>query len=146
MKSQRPYLLRALYDWIVDSDEVPYVLVDATGEGVEVPIDHVQDGQIVLNMGPNAVRDLHIGDDYVMFGSRFDGRHFDIVLPMPSVRAIYCKDSGEGMVFPEETLNQSQSDEQPQPIDRKDSKVDSVQEASKDGSKRDGKGPTLRLV
>ena len=54
MKSQRPYLLRALYDWIVDSEEVPYVLVDATAEGVEVPLDHVQDGQIVLNMGPNA--------------------------------------------------------------------------------------------
>ena len=144
MKSQRPYLLRALYDWIVDSDEVPYVLVDATAEGVEVPIDHVQDGQIVLNMGPNAVRDLHIGDDYVMFGSRFDGRHFDIVLPMPSVRAIYCKDSGEGMVFPEETLNQSQSDEQPIPIDREDSKGDSA--AKKDASNKDGKGPTLRLV
>lgn len=105
MKPQRPYLLRALYDWIVDSEEIPYLLVDATTEGVEVPREHVQDGQIILNVGPNAVRDLHISDEYMMFASRFDGRHFEIVLPMSSVRAIYCKDSGEGMVFPDETLN-----------------------------------------
>ena len=62
MKSQRPYLLRALYEWIVDSDEVPYVLVDANLEGVQVPAEHVQDGQIVLNIGPGAIRDLNIED------------------------------------------------------------------------------------
>lgn len=148
MKSQRPYLLRALYDWIVDSEEVPYVLVDATAEGVEVPLDHVQDGQIVLNMGPNAVRDLHIGDDYVMFGSRFDGRHFDIVLPMPSVRAIYCKDSGEGMVFPEETLSKAQPGEKPissELGDQSAGKKDPEDKSDPEG-KKDAKGPTLRLV
>lgn len=107
MKSQRPYLLRALYEWIVDSDEVPHLLVDATIDGVEVPKEHVHDGQIVLNVGPNAVKDLHIGEEYLMFGSRFGGRHFDIVLPMVAIRAIYCKDSGEGMVFPEEASVQT---------------------------------------
>ena len=135
MKPQRPYLLRALYDWIVDSDEVPYVLVDATAAGVEVPVEHVQDGQIVLNMGPNAVRDLHISDDYVMFGSRFDGRHFDIVLPMVSVRAIYCKDSGEGMVFPEETLSQPDTQDLVASTDH-----------DKEGDEEDKERPTLRLV
>ena len=104
MKAQRPYLLRALYDWIVDSDELPYLLVDATVNGIEVPMEHVEDGQIVFNVGPKAVQNMHIGEEYMMFGSRFDGHHFDIVLPMAAIRAIYCKDSGEGMVFSEETL------------------------------------------
>ncbi|NKC00953.1 MAG: ClpXP protease specificity-enhancing factor [Pseudomonadales bacterium] len=141
MKSQRPYLLRALHSWIVDSEEIPYLLVDATAPEVQVPLDHVQDGQIILNVGANAVLELHIGDEYVMFGSRFDGRHFDIVLPIESVRAIYCKDSGEGMVFPDETL-------------AKPAGVESVLEGIQSVPVSDGEDeppdpsdrPTLRLV
>ncbi|MEM7002123.1 MAG: ClpXP protease specificity-enhancing factor [Pseudomonadota bacterium] len=102
MKPQRPYLLRALYDWLLDSDETPYVLVDATIEGVVVPGEFVQNGQIVLNIGPNAVRDLNLGDEYVMFASRFNGQSMEVVLPLASVRAVYGKDSGQGMVFPDE--------------------------------------------
>lgn len=102
MKPQRPYLLRALYEWIVDSDETPYVLVDATVEGVQVPEAHVQDGQIVLNMGPNAVQDLMIEDQHVMCGSRFSGQHFDLYIPMAAILAIYAKDTRQGMVFPDE--------------------------------------------
>ena len=105
MKPQRPYLLRALYEWIVDSGEVPYVLVDATVADVAVPTEHIKDGQIVLNIGPNAVRDLSLGDEYVMCSGRFDGRVFEICLPMLSIKAIYCKDTAQGMVFPEETWN-----------------------------------------
>lgn len=107
MRPQRPYLLRALYDWIVDSGEVPYVLVDATVADVAVPNEHVKDGQIVLNIGPNAVRDLSLGDDYVMCSGRFDGKVFEICLPMLSIKAIYCKDTAQGMVFPEENTEQS---------------------------------------
>ena len=102
MKPQRPYLLRALYEWIIDSDETPYLLVDATVTGVSVPEAHVQDGQIVLNMSPNAVRDLVMDDQFVMCGGRFNGQHFELYLPMNSIRAIYAKDTREGMVFPEE--------------------------------------------
>ena len=102
MKAQRPYLLRALYEWIVDSDDVPYVLVKADVDGVQVPAEHVQDGQIVLNVGPSAVRDLVLGDDFVMCNGRFGGRDFELVLPMGSIAAIYSKSSGEGMVFPAE--------------------------------------------
>ena len=72
MKAQRPYLLRALYDWIVDSDELPYLLVDATVDCIEVPMEHVEDGQIVFNVGPKAVQNMHIGEEYMMFGSRFN--------------------------------------------------------------------------
>lgn len=102
MKPQRPYLLRALYEWLIDSNDVPYVLVDATAEGVQVPSEHVKDGQIVLNLGPQAVRDLVLEQDYVMCSSRFAGRAFELFLPMASIRAIYGRDTREGMVFPEE--------------------------------------------
>ncbi len=102
MKPQRPYLLRALYEWIVDSDEVPYVLVDATVPGVCVPEAHIKDNQIVLNLAPTAVRDLLIEDDVVTCGGRFSGQHFDLYLPMAAIRAIYARDTQLGMVFPEE--------------------------------------------
>lgn len=104
MKSQRPYLLRAIYEWIQDSGEIPYLLVDANVADVLVPTEHVEDGQIVLNIGANAIRDLELGDEFVMFSSRFDGRVMELSLPIASIKAIYCKDSGEGMVFPEESL------------------------------------------
>ena len=123
MNPQRPYLLRALYQWIVDSDEVPYLLVDATVDGVQVPSEHVQDGQIVLNIGANAIRDLSLGDEFAMFSSRFNGAAMEIVLPMASIRAIYCKDSGEGMVFPEEeygtrnpVVGSAPASEEPKPV------------------------------
>ena len=111
MKSQRPYLLRALYDWIVDSEEVPYILVDATVPGVEVPNEHVKDGQIVLNIGPNAVRDLQLGDEWVMFSSRFNGRVFEVQLPMSGIKAIYARGTGDGLAFPEEKARTSSTDE-----------------------------------
>lgn len=150
MKSQRPYLLRALYEWIVDSEEVPYLLVDANVDGVEVPKEHVQDGQIVLNVGPSAVKDLHVGEDYMMLGSRFNGRHFDIVLPMMAIKAIYCKDSGEGMVFPEETNSQAATpaaltaDALKEP-GRSEQEASSSDQGPDKGPEDDGK-PTLRLV
>ena len=102
MKPQRPYLLRALYEWIVDSDDVPYVLVDASVAGVQVPTEHVEDGKIVLNLGLNAVRNLVLEQDYVMCSSRFGGREFELYLPMSSISAIYGRDTRQGMVFPEE--------------------------------------------
>lgn len=104
MKSQRPYLLRALYAWIIDSDEVPYVLVDTTIADVQVPPEHIQDGQIVLNLGPDAVRDLIIDDEFVSCGGRFGGQRFELYLPMASVRAIYAKDMDQGMVLPDDAL------------------------------------------
>jgi stringent starvation protein B len=87
---------------LIDSDEVPYVLVDATIDGVQVPSEHVEDGQIVLNLGPTAVRDLVMEEEFVMCSSRFGGRTFELILPMGALRAIYGRDSGLGMVFPDD--------------------------------------------
>lgn len=103
MKPQRPYLLRALYDWIVDSGEVPFIVVDAQVEGVVVPTEHVENGQIVLNLGPNAVRDLQLGDEYVMCSGRFSGVAMELAVPVHAIRAIYARDTGAGMAFPEES-------------------------------------------
>ncbi len=104
MKARRPYLLRALYEWILDSDEVPNILVDTEVAGVIVPKEYVQDGQIVLNISPTAVKDLSLGNDYVMCFGRFFGRNFEIVLPIESIRAIYCRDSGQGLAFEDEAF------------------------------------------
>ena len=104
MNRRRPYLLRALYEWIVDSGEVPNVLVDAEIDGVVVPSEHVRDGQIVLNISPQAVRNLSLGNDYVMCEGRFSGRSVELILPIESVRAIYCRDSGQGLAFDDEDL------------------------------------------
>lgn len=110
MKRRRPYLLRALYEWIVDSGEVPNVLVDAEIDGVVVPSEHVRDGQIVLNISPQAVRNLSLGNDYVMCEGRFSGRSVELILPIESVRAIYCRDSGQGLAFDDEDLLESESE------------------------------------
>ena len=101
---RRPYLLRALTDWIVDSGLTPYVLVDATVEGVMVPAEHVNEGRIVLNLSVSAVRGLEIGRDAVTCDGRFGGRSFALYLPMASIVAVYARETGEGMVFEAEAF------------------------------------------
>lgn len=98
-KPRRPYLLRALYDWMVDSDLTPYVLVNAQADDVSVPAEFVTDGKIILNVAPHAVRELSIAEGAVACSCRFGGRPYDVYLPMPSIEAIYAKETGEGMAF-----------------------------------------------
>ena len=99
MKPSRPYIARALYEWILDSDLTPYALVDATLDYVTVPLQFVEDGQIVLNMAPSAVRDFMIGDDAITFNARFAGQPMNVYLPMASLLAIYSREDGQGMGF-----------------------------------------------
>lgn len=101
---RRPYLLRALTDWILDSGHTPHVLVDATLPGVAVPPEHVKDGRIVLNLSPSAVRGLQIGREAVTCDGRFGGRAFSLYLPMASIVAVYARETGEGMVFEAESF------------------------------------------
>lgn len=101
MTSNRPYILRALYEWIVDNNCTPHFLVDADAEGVQVPVDYVEDGRIVLNAAPTAVRDLLIGNEEISFSARFGGQPMAILLPMTAVLGIYARENGQGMLFPE---------------------------------------------
>ncbi len=99
MRPKRPYLVRALYDWIVDSDLTPYLLVQVDAPDVVVPQEFVEDGRIVLNISPIAVRALALENDIVSFSGRFSGKPFNVVVPMRAIAAIYAKESGEGMMF-----------------------------------------------
>lgn len=104
MLSSRPYLARGLYEWLLDNEHTPYVVVDAEQAGVVVPRQFVQNGQIVLNVGPTAVRDLHIENDAITFGARFGGQPMQVVVPMPALIAIYARENGVGMVFGHEPV------------------------------------------
>jgi stringent starvation protein B len=112
---KRPYLLRALYDWIVDSELTPYLLVTVDDERVQVPREYVSEGKIVLNVSPMAVRNLDLGQNAVAFSGRFGGRPFPIHVPMASIQAIYAKETGEGMMFEAETIDPPPEPEGPPP-------------------------------
>ncbi|MEA2118360.1 ClpXP protease specificity-enhancing factor [Halovibrio sp. HP20-50] len=99
MKSSRPYLARALYEWLLDNELTPYVVVDATLPGVEVPRQFVQNGQIVLNVAPTAVRDLFMENQAIGFNARFGGQPMQVMIPIPALIAIYARENGAGMVF-----------------------------------------------
>ncbi len=111
MTSNRPYLLRALYDWICDNHLTPYLLVDATTEDMNIPHEFVEDGKIVLNISPSAVRDLDLSNDYVNFKARFSGKSMNVYFPHESVQAIYAKENGRGMIFPEEDQDVAEGDD-----------------------------------
>ena len=102
MTANRPYLLRALYDWIGDNDMTPHILVDAGVPGVEVPDQAVQKGKVILNIDPSAVRELDLGNDWLTFSARFSGRSFKVAVPVEAVLAIYAKENGQGMMFAQE--------------------------------------------
>jgi len=103
MSSNRPYLLRALYQWLLDNGMTPQILVDATDAGAAVPREHVKEGRIVLNISPSAVADLLLADDAVSFKARFGGRSRAVSAPVRSVLAIYARENGKGMAFPPES-------------------------------------------
>lgn len=100
MTSSRPYLVRALYDWIVDNQCTPYLLVNALHDQVLVPQNYVNsDGQIVLNISPTAVNDFSMGDDNLSFSARFGGVPTDIFVPCAAIMGIYAKENQQGMIF-----------------------------------------------
>jgi len=99
MNSSRPYLLRALYEWIVDNDCTPHLLVNAEMPNVQVPAGYVSEGQIVLNVSPSAVRHLNMDNQGVSFEGRFGGVAHSLYVPVEAVMAIYARENGQGMVF-----------------------------------------------
>jgi len=126
----KPYVVRAIYDWIVDNNCTPHVLIDAQSEGVMVPLDYVTEGQIVLNISPTAVVSLNLGNDAIVFSGRFGGVPMDVFLPLDSVLGIYARENGQGMIFEDDDdLDGSNPPPEPDPI-----------------SPRSGQKPSLKLV
>ena len=102
MTSNRPYLLRALNEWICDNGMTPYLLVDAVRDGVQVPASAVKDGRVVLNIAPRAVAQLVLDNHAVRFMARFGGVSQAVIVPMPAVLAIYAQETGQGMMLPDD--------------------------------------------
>jgi stringent starvation protein B len=101
---KRPYLLRAMHEWISDCGNTPHVIVDAETEGIEVPRAYIKDGKIVLNLGMGATQRLNMGADEVQFDARFAGMVHHVRFPVSAVLGIYARETGEGMVFSEQDL------------------------------------------
>ena len=117
MTSNRPYLLRALYQWIGDNSMTPHLLVDATREGVQVPASTVKEGRVVLNIAARAVANLDLGNRDVRFKARFGGVSQSVVVPMSAILAIYAQETGQGMMLPEDggTMPTEEADSSPEP-------------------------------
>lgn len=105
----KPYLVRAIYQWAVDNNLTPHILVDAACDGVEVPGQYVTDGSIVINIHPQSVQDLELGNEYILCSARFSGRIFDLTVPVDSVMAVYARETGTGIVLAEKSLETVQS-------------------------------------
>ncbi len=99
MIPNRPYLIRAYYQWIIDNEWTPYIMVDATGDGILAPLEYAEDGRLVLNISPNSVRDLELENDYVNFSARFNGIPTQVQIPTFHIFAIYARENGQGMFF-----------------------------------------------
>lgn len=115
MTPSRPYLLRGIYDWLIDNEQTPYLLVDAEAEGVTVPLEHVQDGKIILNISLTATRDLELSNEGVSFNARFSGKPMIVNVPIMAALALYSKENGRGMMFPEETTDDDPFSPEPPP-------------------------------
>ena len=157
MLSSRPYLARGLYEWLLDNEHTPYIVVDADQPGVRVPRQFVQNGQIVLNIGPTAVRDLLIGNDAVSFHAGFGGQPMQVVVPMPALVAIYARENGVGMVFGHEpSLPAAEEEESASPSragprsvaesHEAEQEVSASTNAEREEAASEKKRPSLRVV
>ncbi len=136
MVSSRPYLVRAVHEWIVDSGLTPHLLVDGGVDGVEVPNEALQDGKVILNVSPQAVRDLIMDNELITFVARFGGVSRAVSVPMPAVQAVYARENGRGMMFPEEEdLGQAEGRESKSGDGKSDAEDDS-----------DPRRPNLKVV
>ncbi|MGM0480838.1 MAG: ClpXP protease specificity-enhancing factor [Pseudomonadota bacterium] len=141
MTPKRPYLLRALYDWIVDNQLTPHLVVDATIVGTRVPQQLIKDGQITLNISPSAVIGLQLLDHEIRFNARFGGQPMEVVVPMTAALALFARENGAGAMFEAEPQldkmpDQEESAEQP----------DEPAIASKEGQAKSSKRPNLKVI
>ena len=108
--SNKPYLFRAILDWLLDNEATPYVLVDTTKPQVEVPNEHIKDNQIVLNVSPSAVQNWQVDNEAISFSARFSGVARQIYVPMNALMAVYAQENGLGMAFPAQDEDSAKSE------------------------------------
>ena len=113
-KSKRPYLIRAMHEWMGDNGHTPHIVVDARIDGVTVPREHVKDGKIILNISHSAAHNLKMTNAGVSFRARFSGVPFDVWVPVSSVLGIYAKETGQGMIFSHGNEDQPDPPDDPQ--------------------------------
>lgn len=139
MTSHRPYLLRALYEWIADNGLTPHLLVDATRPQVQVPAHAVKEGRIVLNVAQRAVAGLEMGNDVIRFSARFGGVSQAVSVPVSAVLAIYARENGQGMALPpEDPESKSTAEEAAEVMESPAPFLEAVQD---DGTPPDGPDP-----
>lgn len=143
MTSTKPYLVRAIYDWILDNGMTPHLLVEAGFPAVQVPQEFVEDGRIVLNIAPGAVRELLIGNDWISFKARFSGTPREVMVPAEAVLGIFARENGRGMVLPDPQYPKD-------PVETAESAAGETDADTADrgggASGRKGGGPKLKVV
>lgn len=152
MTSNKPYLVKAFYDWISDNQLTPYIVVDVTVNSVMVPMNFVQNGEIVLNISPGAVGAIALGDDAIEFSARFGGKLEHLYVPYAAIAAIYAKENGVGTALPVEHLPEVAEFKEDDTETIEDVSLTSVKsESSSDNSKvaninKDKKRPSLKVI
>lgn len=115
MTPLKPYLIRSVYEWIVDNDLTPHLLVNANNNKGTLPIDYIEDGKIVLNIRPQAIQGLSLGNEAIEFNARFSGKPMQIAASVNAVMAIYAKENGKGLVFDQENNDGDETPPEQQP-------------------------------
>ena len=113
MTSLKPYLIRAVYEWIVDNELTPHILVNADNNQGALPVDFIENGKIILNIRPQAVEALSLGNDAIEFNARFSGKPMTVKASINAIMAIYAKENGKGLVFDQEEGNNEEPPDQP---------------------------------
>lgn len=140
MSPVRPYLLRAMYQWIVDNGYTPYILVNAEDESAEVPRAYVKEGKIVLNIAPMAVQELLMDNEWLSFNARFSGKAMSVMLPMRAILAIFAHEAGDkGIVFQPEDFGHPHDPQPPEPSSP-------TPPPSSSGSSGERKKPVLKVI
>ncbi len=146
MNSNKPYLLRAVYEWILDNKVTPHIVIHADNPDANVPLQYVEDGKIILNISPTAAQNLLIDNDGVSFNARFAGKPFSIYAPMGAVLALYANENGEGMMFePEDIQNSVSPDTSAKDTTPELTAVDKPPKGTKK-KKKSSKKPSLKIV
>lgn len=146
MTSNKPYIVGAFYDWISDNELTPYIVVDVSVMGVQVPMAFVNDGQIVLNISSTAVGSIVMGESAIEFSARFGGKLEHLYVPYGAIAAIYAKENGAGtslpIEHPEEVDEEIASSPELQSVDSTQASA----ESKEDNEKKDKPRPTLKVV